>query len=98
MHHFSNEKWARLEGVVSPFFSGELGKDAPNLFWYLLFLFVSRTGTGDGFFLLEPRASVLKHIKTKNKQKEPKEGKARFLQGAERNAAYFGRFGKDLEL
>ena len=52
------KSWPRLEGVVSPFFSGEpVGRKNRNWFW-CIHLFVSRTSTGDGC----PRASDVKRF------------------------------------
>ena len=72
MHHLlKHESWPRLEGVVSPFFSGKLeGKETPKLVLVRAFhLLVCRTGTGDGcMFLLELRASESKPRKMSEAQ------------------------------
>ena len=57
LDRLSNESLPWLEGVVSPFFSGGLGKEALNVFLCLLFCQLVGLALVMVDSLLEPRAS-----------------------------------------
>ena len=65
VHHLLNESWPRLEGVISPFFSGELVGRRHQIGFGACLSFVGKSDQHwfTVAFLLEPRASDSKPIK-----------------------------------